>query len=886
MKKLYSLLIALLCSATMAFAYETEIDSIYSDVSVSTLGELKAHEGELVLYKGLEPVAVTVGEGWWSYTEYFMSDSVTVLNYSGYVVPAKMDVYGTYYNDSVSTFVVSKVDVIYAFNNMNDLANFVENEATDEQKMASYEIKETALVTLAGPMSFYIQYEDIWGGASWKGLAAQTGRMTMLQFMPKAGDEITLKGSYNAAIYDEETGNMLQLAYFAVENATLVSENNKLNYNPFDLANGLEYASEYYASLVHLSKGGKIVEDDMGIYYEFDFTTWVETETGYEEVSGKDSLALMVTCPVDLEQYIGKKLGIFLAGVLDYDAYSQVPILYVTELELMSPEYVLNAYANYDDCYVDIQYNIEDNSNQAIIYAYSSNEYYSFKQWSDGNTDNPRTVTLTSDTTFVAEFARSYYINAYSNNESWGTVTGGGTYLEGDTVTLIAKANEGFQLYYWVFGNTYPFEVTNDTLRLIVNGNDDIAAWFRYSPVVIDGINYYLDREYNYAYVLYLENYTGDIVIPSSVVYKDKTYGVGGIYEDAFAGTSITSLTVSNGLNGIDLSGCDSLVALSGNIGFIGACRGLNSLKGLKEIYVTSGTLATGNVRNFNFLNLLQIPTLEVLDLSKVENTELSPEMFKETYLEDVYYYGYYVDRVYLSLKNLRKLVLPEGLTKIHERQFESLWMLEEIVIPDGVTDIPDGAFYDCHALANIEFSKNLTSIGKYAFYSCHALENIVIPEGVTEIGDAAFYGCNYADEIVIASSVKRIGNNAFALCNQVERMEVCATIPPSIKAKTFYQVNRNIEFVVPVEARNAYAEDIYWREFIQKAPTDIDATNTDSFVVYTQGGMLYIEGVETDYNVFDSAGRLIYTGRDAQLQLPRGVYMIAIGDKIQKVVL
>ena len=556
--------------------------------------------------------------------------------------------------------------------------------------------------------------------------------------------------------------------------------------------------------------------------------------------------------------------------------------------EWIELKYILNAYANQDECYVEIQDNVGGDDNQVTLYAYSFSEDYLFKQWNDGNTDNPRTVTITCDTTFVAEFARSYYINAYSNNESWGTVTGGGTYLEGDTVTLIAKANEGFQLYYWAFGNTYPFEVTNDTLRLIVNGNDDIAAWFRYSPVVIDGINYYLDREYNYAYVLYLENYTGDIVIPSSVVYKDKTYGVGGIYEDAFAGTSITSLTVSNGLNGIDLSGCDSLVALSGNIGFIGACRGLNSLKELKEVYITSGTLATGNVRNFNFLNLLQIPTLEVLDLSKVENTELSPEMFKETYLEDVYdyYYGYYVDRVHLSLKNLRKLVLPEGLTKIHERQFESLWMLEEIVIPDGVTEIPDGAFYDCHALAKVEFNENLTSIGKYAFYSCHAFENIVIPEGVTEIGDAAFYGCNYADEIVIASSVKRIGNNAFALCNQVERMEVCATIPPSIKAKTFYQVNRNIEFVVPVEARNAYAEDIYWREFIQKAPTDIDATNTDSFVVYTQGGMLYIEGVETDYNVFDSAGRLIYTGRDAQLQLPRGVYMIAIGDKIQKVVL
>ena len=564
--------------------------------------------------------------------------------------------------------------------------------------------------------------------------------------------------------------------------------------------------------------------------------------------------------------------------------------IYKTTLQLRGKEewfelkYILNASANYDDCNVEIQYNIEDNSNQVTIYAYSSREDYLFKQWNDGNTDNPRTVTLTSDTTFVAEFARSYYINAYSNNESWGTVTGGGTYLEGDTVTLIAKANEGFQLYYWAFDNTYPFEVTNDTSRLIVNGNYDITAVFRYLPVVIDGINYYLDREYNYAYVLHLENYTGDIVIPSSVVYEDKSYNVVQIEENAFTGTSITSLTVSNGLNSIDLSECDNLVALRANIDFIEGCGGLNSLKNLREIYVTSGTLVTGDVVYFNFLNLLQIPTLEVLDLSKVENAELSPEMFKETYVDIIN--DYYAVRLHLSLKNLRKLVLPEGLKKIHERQFEGLWMLEEIVIPDGVTEIPDGAFYDCHALAKVEFNENIASIGNYAFYCCHALENIVIPEGLTEIGDAAFYGCNYADEIVIASSVKRIGNNAFALCNQVERMEVRATIPPSIKVKTFYQVNRNIEFVVPTEALNAYAEDIYWREFIQKAPTDIDATNTDSFVIYTQGGVLYVEGVDADYNVFDSAGRLVYTGSDTQLQLPRGIYMIAIGRKIQKVVL
>ena len=62
---------------------------------VTTMEELKANEGKRVLYKGLEPAAITVGEGWMAYTEYFMPDSATALTCDLYPVPAKMDVYGT-----------------------------------------------------------------------------------------------------------------------------------------------------------------------------------------------------------------------------------------------------------------------------------------------------------------------------------------------------------------------------------------------------------------------------------------------------------------------------------------------------------------------------------------------------------------------------------------------------------------------------------------------------------------------------------------------------------------------------------------------------------------------------------------------------------------------
>lgn len=45
-------------------------------------------------------------------------------------------------------------------------------------------------------------------------------------------------------------------------------------------------------------------------------------------------------------------------------------------------------------------------------------EGYSFKSWSDGNTDNPRTIVVTSDTALKAEFSvNSYLLKLYLNDE-------------------------------------------------------------------------------------------------------------------------------------------------------------------------------------------------------------------------------------------------------------------------------------------------------------------------------------------------------------------------------------------------------------------------------------------------------------------------------------
>ena len=103
--------------------------------------------------------------------------------------------------------------------------------------------------------------------------------------------------------------------------------------------------------------------------------------------------------------------------------------------------------------------------NTAKIEA-SPKDGYKFIQWSDGNTDNPRTIALSHDTSINAIFERSTYtITAYSNNSTMGDVAGGGKYSIGENVTLTANAVCGYRFSHWNNGsktNPYTFVPTKD----------------------------------------------------------------------------------------------------------------------------------------------------------------------------------------------------------------------------------------------------------------------------------------------------------------------------------------------------------------------------------------------------------------------------------------
>ncbi len=131
-------------------------------------------------------------------------------------------------------------------------------------------------------------------------------------------------------------------------------------------------------------------------------------------------------------------------------------------------------------------------------------ENYYFTSWSDGNTDNPRTVVVTSDTTFTANFAKRLYLTVEANNDSYGTVTGSGYYIPGSEVTITAIPNNGASFVKWNDGNT-------DNPRTVVVTSDTTFIAMFLLPAQSD-----FDLTWNDIDPLY----TGYLHVPSYNLYR------------------------------------------------------------------------------------------------------------------------------------------------------------------------------------------------------------------------------------------------------------------------------------------------------------------------------------------------------------------------------
>jgi hypothetical protein len=169
----------------------------------------------------------------------------------------------------------------------------------------------------------------------------------------------------------------------------------------------------------------------------------------------------------------------------------------VTEDITLSAEFTINTYSinttesEYGKTTGAGTYNHET---EAILTA-TPNEGYHFTQWSDGNTDNPRTIIVTQDSTFTAQFA----VNAYNVTLSVenGSVIGGGEYNHGEEATIAVIPNDGYTFNKWSDGNT------DNPRKIIVTEDINLIAILKANSPSTN-----LDSNFNTEFRIYTTNGT------------------------------------------------------------------------------------------------------------------------------------------------------------------------------------------------------------------------------------------------------------------------------------------------------------------------------------------------------------------------------------------
>ena len=363
-----------------------------------------------------------------------------------------------------------------------------------------------------------------------------------------------------------------------------------------------------------------------------------------------------------------------------------------------------------------------------------------------------------------------------------------------------------------------------DTLKFEVYKCEWFTAHFK-STLMVDGIYYHLDKKNNLAEVVCNENYTGNIVIPAQILYDGVNYNVTTIEDGAFMNTKIASLNLPN-----------SIISI-GNRAFSG-CQSLTS------IIIQAENPPT--IDEYTFENVPRSISIKV-PCGSIAKYKAADGWNEFTNYEEI----------------LSKLTVDVN---------DKTMGFATITKQNNCTD--DVAQVQAQALAGYEFVR----------WSDGATENphiLLVTEDMTITAEFRKIGEEPEDK-----PGEEEKHNNF-IVESADKTQGAVEITITAKAIEGFEFDHWSDGSTENPRVVTLDEDVeLYAYFRVAAGTGLENSVILSVNVYGSNGILYVEGVETDYHVLDAAGRLIYSGRDAQLHLPHGVYVIAVGGEVQKVVI
>ena len=329
-----------------------------------------------------------------------------------------------------------------------------------------------------------------------------------------------------------------------------------------------------------------------------------------------------------------------------------------------------------------------------------------FVRWADGNTENPRTIELTQDTTMEAIF--DYLLEGKCGKDSALTwtldtttmalnITGKGAlsenYTYGTFIESLTIGNEITSIGEWAFGEC------NNLKTVIIGSSVKVleAAAFAYCSS-IDTITCYSQRPPTVKQdALYGIKYSTIVYVPASYLNYYVMHDAWGLYDVRPMGIALT-LSANNAAYGT-LVGAGTY-AQNATVTF--------SAKPNNGYHFARWS--DGNTENPRTIILTQDTTF-----TAVFETSKSGVCGHNNALQWTY------DGQSRTLTITGRAALDENYTF----GVEALTQMRTLIIGNDVTAIGDSAFYGVSSIYHLEIGANVASIGNYTFAECRRLEDI-----------------------------------------------------------------------------------------------------------------------------------------------------------------
>ena len=326
--------------------------------------------------------------------------------------------------------------------------------------------------------------------------------------------------------------------------------------------------------------------------------------------------------------------------------------------------------------------------------------------------------------------------------------------------------------------------------------------------VEVDGIFYELNTTDHAATVTKMTSgnvgYSGDIVIPEAITYRNRDFNVKSVGASAFSScTGLTSVTIPNSVTSIGnyaFSGCKGLTALTfpNSVTSIGGYA-FKNCTGLKSITIPNFVTSIGDGAFESCKGLTAVTIGNSV-------TSIGAQAFS-------------------SCTGLTSINIPNSVTKIGQNAFSGCTELISATIGNSVTSIGSFAFIDCTSLTSITIPNSVRSIGNRAFARCRSLTSVTIGNSVTSTGDFAFLECGGLTAVTIGKSVTSIGAGSFDGCRNIETVVSLNPTPPSGSFPSEVYLGT---LYVPIGSESAYRNADGWKKFyeiIEGTPDDVNKT-------------------------------------------------------------